>query len=109
MNNPALYGLFKDSDLKKDKDHLGNSWADLSKALTVHNHASTSAQFNEIREISSELIRLKGENVLDDEEFAKIIAFVFSNYIEARVDLLLNEKIEHTFNNMLLSFSHGRR
>lgn len=78
---------------------------DLNKAILEYNFRSNNLHLNEIRHLSSELIRLKKEHVLTDSDFEKIITLVFSNYLENKIKLLVNEKIEKKLNDMFMSLA----
>jgi len=85
---------------KSSKDEVSRAVIDLKNAFEELSEKSSNHQLKEIKSLSSDLVHLKNSKVLNDDEFTKLITFVFSYYINTRVDTLINEKLEQKLTNI---------
>lgn len=106
--NQKFSNLDKVTSSEVLRKSASDSLSHLTDAASDYSAASGNARLSEIRELSSELVKLKNSNVLSDEDFEKIITLVFSNYIERKIDILVSNKIEKRLNNMLFTFNYGK-
>lgn len=104
-------GLFQGQPLKSPTNNtrVTDSMHELTDCVARYNTASNNLHLNEIKDLSSQLIQLKKDNVISDDDFGKIISLVFGGYIERRIDSLVSERIEQKFSNMLIGAKNARR
>ena len=85
-----------------------DSWSQLTNAMSEYTVVANSIQMDEIKRLSSELIKLKKNSIISDDDFSKIIEAVFNDYFENKLESLINSQIEQKINNMLVTLSHVR-